>query len=461
MSNKSLSYVCRSQLPVTAEEAFAWHARPGALERLIPPWEDVVVLEPGNGIRDGSVVQLAHRMGPLKLSWTAQHHDCRPGESFRDSQLAGPFARWEHLHRFEQDHNGGGVLTDQIDYRLPGGRIGHWLGSSFVKRKLYTMFAYRHQTTQQDLTAHHKFLQQGVMNIAVTGASGLVGSALVPMLTSGGHRVTKLVRRAARHAELTWDPTADAFDARTLDGISAVVHLAGENIASKRWSSKVKQRIRDSRVHGTRLLCEGLARMHTPPKVLVCASAVGFYGDRGDEVLDESSPRGAGFLAEVAQEWEEATLPARDAGIRVVNLRFGVILTPQGGALQQILLPFKLGAGGRVGNGRQYWSWISIDDAVGAVHHALMTEGLAGPVNVVAPHPVSNQEFTRTLGRVLKRPTLLPMPGFAARVALGEMANDLLLTSTRVTPQKLIDAEYDFRQPTLESALRHLLGKSE
>lgn len=446
-------------LPVNVEEAFAWHERPGALDRLIPPWERVTVDQRGNGIRDGSVVELVQQLGAIKLKWIAKHYDYHPGRSFRDTQVAGPFACWDHLHDFRPKGDGNGVLTDHIKYRVPCGIVGRLLGGAIIKRKVETMFMYRHNTTRDDLAAHAKHKEKGVMNVAITGASGLVGSTLVPMLTTGGHRVTKLVRRPAGDSAVTWDPQAESFDASSLDGVDAVVHLAGENIAAARWSPKVKARIRESRVQGTRVLCEGLARMKTPPKVLVCASAVGFYGDRDDEVLTEDSAAGSGFLANVARDWEAATQPARDAGIRVVNLRFGVILSPKDGALAKMLLPFKLGAGGRVGSGRQYWSWISIDDAAGAIHHALMTDSLSGPVNAVAQNPVTNAEFTKTLGRVLVRPTIVPMPAFAARLALGEMADQLLLASIRVEPRQLIESGYDFRQPTLESAIRHLLGK--
>lgn len=299
------------------------------------------------------------------------------------------------------------------------------------------------------------------MHIAITGSTGLVGSTLVPLLTTGGHSVTRLVRREAKAGEITWNPKADTFDASPLDGIDAIVHLAGENIAASRWNARVKQRLRDSRVAATRVLCEGLAKMVTPPKVLVCASAIGYYGDRGDEKLDEDSKPGSSFLADLVRDWEAATKPAAEAGIRVVNLRFGVILSPQDGALSKMLLPFKLGGGGRVGSGKQYWSWISIDDAAGAVHHAIVNEGLSGPVNAVAPTPVTNLEFTKTLGRVLRRPTILPMPAFAARLALGEMADELLLASSRVDAKRLVQSGYDFRQPTLEAALRHLLGRTK
>ena len=295
------------------------------------------------------------------------------------------------------------------------------------------------------------------MHIAVTGAKGLVGSALLPELTASGHRVTRLVRQRSGAGEATWNPTA-SFDLSALDGIEGVVHLAGESIASARWNTAVKDRIRSSRVQGTRYLCEALAQMRTPPKVLVSASAIGYYGNRGDEILNEESAAGTDFLAEIARDWEAATAAARDAGIRVVNLRFGVILSPRDGALAKMLLPFKLGAGGPIGSGQQFWSWVAIDDVIGAIQHAMVTDCLSGPVNVVAPNPATNREFTKALGRVLHRPTLVPMPAFAARLALGEMADALLLSSTRVEPHKLIGTGYIFRQPHLEAALRHLVG---
>lgn len=298
------------------------------------------------------------------------------------------------------------------------------------------------------------------MNVLVTGATGLVGSTVVPFLTTGGHQVLRLVRKpTGRDDDVVWNPDAGTIDSKKLNGLDAVVHLAGENIASGRWTAAKKARIRDSRVNGTRLLCETLAQLSKPPKVLVCASAIGYYGDRGNDELSETSPPGTSFLCDVCRDWEQATESARLAGIRVVNLRIGVVLTPRGGALAKMLLPFKLCAGGNVGHGRQYWSWIAIDDVVGAIHHALTTGGLFGPVNAVSPEPVTNAGFTKTLGKVLRRPTIIPMPAFAAKWALGEMADELLLASTRVIPRRLTETGYQFRCPTLEAALRHVLGR--
>jgi uncharacterized protein (TIGR01777 family) len=297
------------------------------------------------------------------------------------------------------------------------------------------------------------------VHIAVTGSSGLVGAALVSFLTAGGHPVIRLVRRPPSGDEVQWDPTEGVRDLSRLEGVDAAIHLAGENIAAGRWTPRRKGAIHRSRVEGTRKLCESLTRLSRRPEALVSASAVGFYGDRGDEILTEDSAPGKDFLARICQEWEAATEPASRAGIRVVHLRFGMILSAAGGALRRMLLPFKLGAGGRMGRGTQYVSWIAIDDAIGAIHHAVCAESLHGPVNAVSPAPVSNAEFARVLGRVLSRPAIFPTPAFAMRLAFGEMADALLLASQRVVPRRLQASGYRFRYPELAGALRHLLGR--
>ncbi len=298
------------------------------------------------------------------------------------------------------------------------------------------------------------------MKILVSGSTGLVGVALAAALREKEHEIVSLVRRPATGTgEVAWDPTGETLDGAAVEGMDAAIHLAGENVAARRWTAEQKAKIRDSRVQGTYLIASTLAKLKEPPRTLICASAIGYYGDRGDEVLKETSESGTDYLSDVCRKWEAAAKPAADAGIRVVLLRYGVILSPKGGALAKMLPPFRLGAGGKIGNGQQYMSWISLDDAVGATLHALSTESLSGPVNVVAPHPVTNTEFTKTLGRVLYRPTVLPMPGFAARLAFGEMADGLLLASQHVEPSKLVESGYGFRHANLEEALRHLLGK--
>ncbi|MCG8608825.1 TIGR01777 family oxidoreductase [bacterium] len=299
-----------------------------------------------------------------------------------------------------------------------------------------------------------------MMKILLTGASGLIGSALWNFLTKTGHEITRLVRSKlnGQGDEIYWEPNSGILDKTKVEGFEAVVHLAGENIAS-RWTEETKARIRDSRLNGTRLLRKTLNELERPPKVLVCASAIGYYGNRGAEVLTEDSEAGTGFLVELCREWEATSVAVGPKGIRLINLRIGVVLSDRGGALQKMLTPFKMGVGGIVGDGTQFWSWIAIDDVVGAIHHALVTESLQGPVNAVSPNPVDNRDFTKTLGRILGRPTIFPMPAFAARLAFGEMADELLLASARVKPAKLLASKYEFRFPELADALQHVLGK--
>lgn len=300
----------------------------------------------------------------------------------------------------------------------------------------------------------------GRMRILISGSTGLIGTALITLLKAQGHHITRLVRAPGKYPEpaVMWNPAGGILNASACEGFDAAVHLAGENIA-KRWSAKQKAKIRDSRVQGTLLLSSTLAKLNKPPRVLVSASAIGYYGDRGSEILREDSKPGSGFLAETSLAWEKAAEPAAKAGIRVVHPRLGVVLTPAGGALQKMLLPFKLGVGGVMGSGRQYWSWVALDDVIGALQHCLQTDSLRGPANIVAPQAVTNREFTKALGRVLSRPTIFPAPAFAVKLLLGEMADDLLLSSARVEPAQLLASGYKFRHTELEQTLRALLHK--
>ncbi len=296
------------------------------------------------------------------------------------------------------------------------------------------------------------------MDVLVSGATGLIGSALVPELEAVGHRVRRLTRTPRSEGDVRWDPEGGTIDG-DLTGTEAVVHLAGESIAEGRWTREKKRRILESRQKGTRLLAESIAGLPEPPSVMVSVSAIGYYGDRGNELLTEESESGDLFLSEVCREWEAAAAPAREAGIRVVHPRFGIVLSTEGGALGTTLPIFKLGGGGKVGSGRQYWSWVSFDDVIGAIVHAIEAENLSGPVNVVIPDPPTNAEYTKVLGHVLGRPTFFTVPAPAARVALGGIADELLLASARVEPVRLQETGYSFRHPDLEGALRHLLQK--
>jgi uncharacterized protein (TIGR01777 family) len=296
------------------------------------------------------------------------------------------------------------------------------------------------------------------MNIAITGSTGLLGSALIDALEAGGDSSVRVVRRSSATSsnEILWDPAQGSIEGEKFKNIDAVVHLAGESVA-QRWTAARKKEILESRVRGTTLLCQTLGGLASKPSTLISASAIGYYGDRGDEPIDEASSPGDGFLADVCQQWEAATQPARDADIRVVNLRIGVVLTPKGGALAKILMPFRLGVGGPLGSGRQYMSWIALDDLVRIIQFALHAAAISGPVNAVAPNPVSNREFTKTLGRVLRRPTIFRLPAIAAHLAFGQMADEVLLAGARVSPRALTAAQFEFAYPQLEPALRHVL----
>jgi uncharacterized protein len=296
------------------------------------------------------------------------------------------------------------------------------------------------------------------MDVLISGATGLIGSALIPELEAKGHTVRRLTRTPRSEGAIRWDLDAGTIEG-DLSGTEAVVHLAGESIAEGRWTEEKKRRILESRQKGTRLLAEMIAALSEPPSVMVSVSAIGYYGDRGNELLTEESESGDLFLSEVCRKWEAAAEPAREAGIRVVHPRFGIVLSTEGGALGATLPIFKLGGGGKIGSGRQYWSWVSFDDVIGAILHSIENDALSGPVNVVAPDPPTNAEYTKVLGHVLGRPTFFAVPAPAARVALGGMADELLLASARVEPVRLQETGYSFRHPDLEETLRYLLGR--
>lgn len=445
----------RSAMPVSAAALFAWHERPGAFERLTPGFMPAQVIARSGGITDGSRVTLRVPVGPAHTTWEMEHTGYVAGREFLDVQRSGPFARWEHRHLMESQPDGTSVLDDTIRYALPLPPFGALVADAFTRGKLEALLRWRHALTRADLERHALFAARGARRIAITGASGFLGAVLVPFLTTGGHTVRTIGRGAG--SDVRWDPTRGQLDAAGIDGVDAVIHLAGSSVA-ERWTAKHRAGILESRVKGTRLIAETIARMPRKPEVLVCASGIGIYGSRGDEVLDETSSFGDDFLAEVGRQWEAATAPARDAGIRVVLARTGIVLNPAGGALAKMLLPFQLGAGGRLGAGTQWMSWISREDYVGAVHHALQTPSVEGPMNVVAPEPVTNATFTGTLGRILRRPTLAAVPAFALRAMFGEMADGTVLASQRVRPTVLERSGFRFLHPTLSSALRFELG---
>ncbi|MBX3174293.1 MAG: TIGR01777 family oxidoreductase [Gemmatimonadaceae bacterium] len=445
----------RSAMPVSAADLFAWHERPGAFERLTPAFMPATVRSRTGGIEDGSRVTLSVPVGPLSTTWEVEHVGYVAGREFSDVQRSGPFARWQHRHLMDAQPDGTSVLDDRIEFALPAPPFGEIVAGHFTRDRLERLLRWRHALTRMDLERHAAFASRGPLRIAITGASGFLGDALVPFLTTGGHEVRRIGRRA--DSDFLWDPARGELDPRALDGVDAVIHLAGASIA-ERWTPERRRAIRESRVQGTRLIAEAMAKASPRPSVLLSASAVGVYGDRGDEVLDESSAFGDDFLAGVGREWEAAAARARDAGIRTVFLRTGVVLNPGGGALGKMLLPFQAGVGGKLGSGKQWMSWISREDWVGAVQFALMHDSLSGPVNLVAPEAATNATFTSTLARVLGRPALIPVPEFALGAVFGEMARGTILASQRAQPTVLTRAGFAFEHPTLSSALRFELG---
>jgi uncharacterized protein len=426
-------------------DVFSWHTRPGAMTRLTPPWLPVRVLSEASSLRDGQAV-----LGlPGGLRWTAVHQpaDYDPPRAFAD-ELASPLLSWRHLHQFSVAGERATLVTDVVETPLPA-------------RALRSMLVYRHRQLAADLAAlaRSRELDASPLTIAVTGSGGLIGTALTALLTTSGHQVIRFVRRPPEHAgERYWRPEDPGPE--LLDGVDALIHLAGASIGG-RFTPERKAEIRDSRILPTRRLAELAARAQDTLKAFVAASAIGIYGpDRGDEVLTEDSPRGEGFLADVVADWEDATRPAAEAGIRTVQVRTGIVQTPRGGMLRLLSPLFEAGLGGRLGSGKQWLAWIGLDDLLDIYLRAVLDTGLSGPVNAVAPEPVRNEDYTRALASVLRRPALLPVPGFGPRLLLGqEGAREIAQASQYVRPERLIGAGHEFRQPELEGELRHLFGR--
>ena len=421
-----------SVIPQPQSDVFDWHARPGAMPRLVPPWQPLTVIAEADSLADGRAV-----LGlPAGLRWVARHDPSGfvAGRRFVDELRIGG---WRHTHEFSYAAPGKTRVRDHVDTPVPA-------------PLLRSMFVYRHRQLADDLAAHRRAAEAGAgaLVVAISGASGLVGSALSAFLTSAGHRVIRLVRRLPRGGdERYWDPANPAAD--LLSGVDAVIHLAGASIAG-RFTSAHKRDIRDSRIEPTRRLAKAAADADGGPSVFVTASAIGYYGfDRGDDVLTEHSARGDGFLADVVADWEAATAPAEDVGLRVVAVRTGIVQAARGGTLRLLRPLFAAGLGGRLGSGRQWLSWIGIDDLVDVYHRALWDDRLVGPVNAVAPQPVRNNEYTKALAGVLHRPALLPVP----------FIKELAEANQRVTPDRLLDLGHRFRQPSVTDALSHQLGR--
>lgn len=449
-----------TDLDADAQRVYDWHAAPGALPRLSPPWEPMQLVQRTGGIQDGARMIARIGPGPFKLTWIADHREHIPGRQFVDEQTRGPFRRWVHTHRFIPLTDTRAQMRDEVDYQLPLGALGELVAGGYVRHRIARMFDFRHLRLQRDLALHADYADRPRLRVAITGASGLLGTALHGLLDTGGHQVITLVRRPSSDPnQLRWDPTTGQIDADKLEGIDALIHLAGANVADGRWTPDRKQNILQSRTQGTSLIANTLKQLKNPPKVVISASAIGYYGHREDGPITEREPVGQGFLAEVCQAWEEATAPLRDTNIRLVNTRIGVVLTPEGGALGTMLPAFQLGGGGPVGSGQQWFPWISLDDTLQVFYRALFDDRFRGPINLVAPNPVRQRDFARTLGAVLRRPAFFPLPAAAVRALFGEMGQRVLLEGAQVVPSRLLALDFPFYHAHLEAALRECLGK--
>lgn len=450
----------RLALPTTTEAAFAWHARPGALLRLLPPWQPLAILRNDASLAVGSEVHIRPRLLGLALppTFVARHAELRAPELFVDEMLRGPLRAWRHAHRFEPGPAGTAAMVDAVSFALPWHPLSAPIFGGLAAREIRRMFAFRHRRTDQDLRRVARIGAEalgGPRRIGVTGGSGAVGSALVAFLRTAGHEVVVFGRHPGQAA---FDALAGTVDAAALAGLDAVVHLAGAPI-STRWSPRAQEEIRRSREVGTRALATAVAAQADGPRRLVSASAVGFYG-ASEAPLDEQAAQGQGFAASVCAAWEAATEPATAAGVSVCRARLGVVLDPATGALAKMLPAFRAGAGGPVGDGRQVMSWISLDDAVYALAELTLDPALRleGPVNLVAPDHRPQREFAAALGRAVRRPAIVPLSAFAVRALFGAMGEELLLGGAPVLPARLQEAGFHFAYPELQGALDHLLG---
>lgn len=440
----------RSKLPFSAEEVFDWHLNPKALERMIPPWEKVkVISKEGNPSQVGTHILLQTKIGFFSQKWKIKHSEYIEGESFTDIQVKGPFKDWKHIHKVHPIDEQNCEWEDEIHCVPP-----FFVSRSWIEKKVKKMLLWRHERLKNDLQVRERY-PLAPMRILISGSTGLIGSEVKTFLQSLGHDVHALARADKDRGpnSVHWNPKTGEVRKADFEDFDAVIHLAGKNIAGGLWTKKFKERVFISRCRDSWLLSHVLLRLLRPPKTLICASAVGYYGSRNKEILTENSKRGKGFLADLCQKWEEATVGIENRGTRGVHTRFGLVLTAKGGMLGKVLPLFRWGLGAILGSGRQSISWISLDDVVYGIYHALMTKELEGPVNFTSPHPETNRSFSEKVASALRRPLFLRISARFLRLILGRMADEMFLASVRAVPEKLQETGYHFVHPTLEDVL--------
>ncbi len=451
-------FTWQSTVPHPVANVFSWHTRPGAFERLNPPWRPVKVLRAPQSLHPGSEVSISlPLLGPIRIPWHLRHGEFRENDEFNDEQISGPFVSWRHRHRFFSETATSTTIVDEISFQPP------WYASpcaGLITQELKRLFAFRHKRLADDLSLHARWHEMPRQRIIIAGASGFIGQSLCAFLLTAGHTVVRLVRRAPRdNSEYQWDPDRGILNPAAFADVDVVINLAGEPILG-RWTQAKKRAIKDSRVNSAALLTRTIRELAKPPRVAIMASAIGFYGNTRGAHTDESSPVGSDFLADVCRSWEEASQPLAATSCRLVHLRIGTVLSPLGGALKQLFTIFSIGLGGSIGRGRRIMSWIALQDLLGIIEYAMFSESLSGPVNAVTPLPIENREFASTLARLLRRPALCPAPPLVLRAIYGEVADSVLLTSTAISPNKLTASGYNFLYPDITSALRAECGIS-
>ncbi|MFL2981822.1 MAG: TIGR01777 family oxidoreductase [Candidatus Poseidoniaceae archaeon] len=431
----------------------------------MPEWEGIQPMNAGRLV-DGDETIFKVKLGPFRQKWVARHHSVISGESFADRMIKGPFGAWNHNHEFQTDSNGVTSVIDNVEYKLPLHILTGWSAGFTVLPRMKQMFEFRSVRVANDLKQIQATADLPRQRILVSGSTGMIGLQLCAFLEAAGHDVHRLLRPSTKLPTdvdstkiVRWNDLTGEILEGDMNGFDSIIHLAGAGIGDKRWSKKRLKLIRDSRIIPTQNLAKIVSKLDQPPTKILCSSAIGFYGNRGTEVLDESSTTGDDFLAELCKEWEGASDVAKDAGVNVIHLRTGIVMSPLGGALAKLLLPAKMGAGGPVGGGKQMQSWISLDDEIYAIHHLMMKEDSTGAYNLTAPNPVSQKKFAKTLGKVLRRPAFAPLPGFVIKLLFGQMGKKLVLEGQDVRPTRLLESGYEFTHSELESCLRSCLGK--
>ncbi len=448
-----------TKINVPVETLFAWHGRKGAIARLTPPWVPMKIISRNmDGIQKGVKVKFKIKLFKIPMIWESEHIEYKENNIFKDRQTKGPFTQWEHTHRFIPHGAISCIMEDRVEFKLPFGILSRPF-YGLAKKRLKKIFGYRHGVLKYDLENHVQKTKK--LKVLISGASGTIGKALIPLLQTCGHEVIVLVRRKKDLSdhELFWDPYKGILDIERAGRIDAVINLNGIDISKGRWTEKQKKFIIDSRVIPTSLLARKIKNMSQKPETFITASAIGFYGNNTSGVVTEKDEKGDFFISRVCKEWEDASLEAQKAGVRTVMLRTGVVLTPVGGALAKMILPFKLGMGVILSHGRQYMSWISKDDEISAILFILENSNIQGAVNLTAPEPVTNREFSKTLAKVFSKKVYFTMPMFMIGLIWGQMGLETILASIRVKPEKLLNNGFRFQHKTLFFALKDMLGR--